>query len=83
MNIYDTRELDIRLSMLEQVSSERYEKLYALLDENRKELKELRQLASMGTGAWKAVIGLGIVLTLILTYLKISVLTHLKPQELL
>lgn len=79
MNIYDTRELDIRLSMLEQVSSERYEKLYALLDENRKELKELRQLANMGSGAWKAILGLGAVLAIILTYVKISVLTNLKP----
>lgn len=79
MNIYDTRELDIRLSMLEQVSSDRYEKLYALLDENRKELKELRQLANMGSGAWKAILGLGAVLAIILTYVKISVLTNLKP----
>lgn len=77
MNIYDTRELDIRLSMLEQVSSERYEKLYGMLDENRKELKELRQIASMGSGVWKAILGLGIFLTLILTYLKIT--TFLKP----
>lgn len=79
MNIYDTRELDIRLSMLEQVSSERYEKLYALLDENRKELKELRQIANMGSGAWKAILGLGAILAIILTYLKISIITHIKP----
>lgn len=79
MNIYDTRELDIRLSMLEQVSTERYEKLYALLDENRKELKELRQLASMGSGAWKAILGLGAILAIILTYIKISIITHIKP----
>lgn len=79
MNIYDTRELDIRLSMLEQVSSERYEKLYAILDENRKELKELRQIASMGSGVWKAILGLGAILAIILTYLKISIITHIKP----
>lgn len=79
MNIYDTRELDIRLSMLEQVSSERYEKLYAMLDENRKELKELRQIANMGSGAWKAILGLGAILAIILTYLKISIITHIKP----
>lgn len=79
MNFYDTRELDIRLSMLEQVSTERYEKLYSMLDENRRELKELRKLANMGSGAWKAILGLGVILTLILTYLKITAFTYLKP----
>ncbi len=78
MNIYDVREVEIRLSMHEQVCAERYDKLFAMLDENRKELKELRQIASMGSGAWKAVIGLGVLLTIMLTTIKIFVFTHFK-----
>jgi hypothetical protein len=77
MNYYEPRELEIRLSMHEEICAERYGKLYAVLEENRKELKELRQLASMGNGAWKAVVGLGIILTLIFTFLKLTFI-HFK-----
>ena len=78
MNPYESREVELRLSMHEEICAERYYKLYAMLEENRTELKELRQLASMGSGAWKAVVGLGIILTLILTFLKISFITTFK-----
>ena len=78
MSYYDAREVEIRFSIHEEVCAERYDKLFAMLEDNRKELKELRQLASMGSGAWKAMVGFGVILTLILTFLKISLITHFK-----
>ena len=81
MSNYDAREVELRLSLHEEICAERYEKLHRVLEENRQELKELRALASMGVGAWKAVFGLGMILTILFTFLKILTLTHFNFKE--
>lgn len=68
------RELELRLSLHEALCAERHEQLQRMLEESQKEIKELRQLASMGSGVWKAVIGLGVLLTILFTALKIFIL---------
>lgn len=78
MNFYDSRELDLRISIHEKICAERYDKIFQILEENRKELKELRQIASMGIGAWKFIFGIGVILTIIFTSLRIFNLTTFK-----
>lgn len=66
------RELQARLDKHEAICAERYENLSRLMEENQSELKALRQLAAQGTGAWKAILMLGTMLTILLTILKLT-----------
>lgn len=67
-----TLDVEARLDKHEAICAERYEKISDLLFETQGELKALRQMAAMGAGAWKAILGIGALLTLLWTALKIS-----------
>ena len=68
---YD-QDLEARLDKHEAICSERYKMLAEILQQNREELKALRQVASMGAGAWKAIIAVGTLLTIIWTIIRIT-----------
>lgn len=64
-------DMEARLQTHEAVCAERYANMFRLMEENQRELKAMRQIISMGSGAWKFILALGVVLTMVLTTLQI------------
>lgn len=67
-----TIDVEARLDKHEAICAERYEKISDLLFETQSELKALRQMAAMGAGAWKAMLAIGALLTIIWTTIRIT-----------
>lgn len=67
----DMAQLKAQIDTHEAVCAERYGYLAKMMEDSQKELKELRQVIAMGSGAWKFVLAIGAVLTIVLTNLQI------------
>ncbi len=63
--------VEARLDKHEAICAERYETIRRMLEKTSAEVQQLRRAANMGAGAWKAVLGLGTVLTIIWTITKL------------
>ncbi len=55
----------MRLEKHEAVCAERYDAMMKMLERNTEEIRSLSRVASMGMGAWKMVLGVGTVLSIL------------------